>query len=354
MKNVEEFEVGIVGKGKMGTNLFFYFLDFDFPLKWICRNKDEVTYLTDQVQKKLSRSVRLELIDNELYQKRLEQVQVSNRLDELSNCDLVIETISEELQKKQVLFKKLDDKVRENCVLTSNSSSFLPTEWYKGGKNPDRIAGLHFFFPVTVKNIVEIITTDRTARKVIDTIQYFLSIINRKSFILTEESAFLLNRLFLDFQAGAYRILLEYDLSYAELDEIVKEEFFPVGVFEFFDHVGNDIMYNSITGYCSRVKNPEFYKPLLKQLKELVREKKLGIKTKCGFYSYSGRSMNEVTDSRKATLSPGDKRSIIGRLRKWYLDSATLFVSKGYCTRNEMNYAVKEYMNCEKGPFEFS
>ena len=354
MKPMAEFEIGIIGKGKMGTNLFFYFLDFDFPIKWICRNAKDIPYLTKKVQNKLSRSVKLGVMDRNRYQKRLEKIQISHRLDDLKNCRLVIETVTEEIQVKQLLFRELDRLVSEDCILTSNSSSILPGEWYRGGERPERIAGLHFFYPVSVKNIVELITTNLTGKEVVETICHFLSYINCKSLVLTEESAFLLNRLFLDFQAGAFHVLKEYHLSLRTLDNLIKEEFFPVGVFEFFDHVGIDVMYNSIRRYSSRLKNRDFYQPMIHQLNELIQQKRLGVKTQHGFYSYQDKPSDQVTDSHRERLSSAEKKSIIRRLKKWYLDTAILFTLKGYCTRDEMDNAVKEYMSCEKGPFELS
>lgn len=346
-----DFKVGIIGRGKMGTSLFHYLLDFNLPLVWICRTNNDKLRLKRSFEKKIKRLLNNEIIDREKYMYRLENTWLSNSVVDLSDCNLIIESISEDLKYKQQLFSELDNKINEDCIFASNSSSILPSDWYTGKIRSAKTIGLHFFYPVSMKNIVEVILTNDTYRETLEFVKRFLRFINRRYILLNEESAFLLNRLFLDFQAGAYLILKENQYSVKGLDDLIRKNFFPLGVFEFFDHIGIDVVYKSIKNYTVYSENKSLYQPLLDHMAELVKENKLGIKTSHGFYKYPGENQSKYSQVRG--INRKYEESVIRRLRKWYLEAANRFVNKGYCKKNKLNYAVKEYMNCEKGPFEY-
>lgn len=347
-----DFHVGVVGKGKMGSSLFGYLLDFDFPVVWICKKENEVKELENQVRKRWSRSFRTGLIDRDRYENRISQIRVSHLPQELMDCSLIIETITENIFPKQKLFETLDRIVNADCIFASGSSSISPEDWYLEGERKDKVVGMHFFYPVPFSNIVELIITRNTSKQTLQTSRQFLNLVKKRFMLQKGEAAFLLNRVFLDFQAGAYQICKENSLSYREMDDLIVRDFFPVGVFELFDRVGIDVIHFSVNRYTEKAENQEFYQPLLDHLERLVENKRLGIKTGQGFYTWKGQqiiSSDKRDRNSEADAFPG---SISLRLKEWYVKAATRFVEQGYCTKSELNYAVKEYMNCDKGPFE--
>ncbi len=350
--NPVDFQVGIVGKGKMGTSIFHYLLDFDFPLVWVCKTKHDVAELEKQIRKKWSRRLRAGVIDRDRYENRLNKIRVSHLHQKLAQCNLIIETITEDLGMKRKLFETLDRVVNNNCIFSSCSSSIPPEDWYPDGKRKDKVIGMHFVYPVPFANIVELIITGETSRLTLQSSRLFLNQLNKKFILQQGESSFLLNRVFLDFQAGAYRLCIENNLSFFEMDDLIVKNFFPVGVFEFFDRIGIDVIHNSIDRYTRKVKNREFYEPLLNHLKEMVIKNRLGMKTARGFYEWNvQQKVIPVSNNQKSNPGMFDG-SIIEKLKSWYVDVAMQFIEQGYCTKEELTFGVKEYMNCEKGPFE--
>jgi len=350
MKGID-FNVGVIGSGKMGTSLVGFLLDFGIPVTWICEEKKWVEELRNLVEKKITRSLKAGIIDRNEYKNRLKTIVVSHSLQELKKCNLIIETITEDINRKQKLFEKLDLIAKEDCIFASNSSSISPENWYLDGKRKDRIVGMHFFSPVPFTNIVELITTRNTSQNTLQTACDFLNLVNKKFMIQEGESAFLLNRVFLDFQAGAYRLCKENSLSFGEMDKLIVRDFFPVGVFELFDRVGIDVIHFSIKRYTENAGNKEFYRPLLDQMGTMIESNILGMKTGQGFYSWEGQQIviPEKGDQSQETNIPD---MVSFQLKEWYIKAAKTFVEKGYCTKSDLDYAVKEYMNCDKGPFE--
>lgn len=350
--NPGDFCVGIVGKGKMGTSLFNCLLDFEFPLVWVCKEKEDVEELEKQVRKRWRRTFRAGVVNRDWYANRLDQIQVSHSPDKLVACNLIIETITEDLFLKRQLFETLDRVTNSDCIFASCSSSIPPEEWYLDGRRKDKAVGMHFFYPVPFTNIAELIITRDTSRITLHYSQFFLQHIHKKFLLQQGESAFLLNRVFLDFQAGAYRLCEEKNLSFPEMDDLIVKEFFPVGVFEIFDRVGIDVILNSIDRYTKNEKNRDFYQPLLNYLEKMVRENRLGMKTAHGFYRWEAQQRITPDNGHPENTIDANTGPITERLKGWYMDAAARFVEQGYCSKKELTFAVKEYMNCEKGPFE--
>ena len=337
------YKIGIIGAGKMGTDIFYYLNNFNYSLVWICKSDKEKLIKT--FNKKVKRLYNNELINKDAFDFKMNTTIISNALQDLSHCDIIIEAISESRELKVQLFRELDTVANKDCIFASNSSSILPSKMYPCNERKDKFIGLHFFYPIRLKNIVEVIKTDSTCTKTIKEVKSFLSAIKRFYLILPEQGAFILNKLFLDFQAGAYQIYQENVLGIKEIDELIKKNIFPVGVFEFFDNVGIDVMLTSVRNYTEDMNNKEFYQPLINKFQQLVDEHKLGVKTGCGFYNYNKNK--EERYEEKITKSINNKsynNEVINKLKHLYLNSAFKIIEKGFCTEQELEHCVKEYM----------
>src|SRR5271157_1619963 len=135
--------IGIIGEGKMGTNLLYYLLDMDLNLTWVCSQDADPEKLRRTFNKRLKRSLEAGIFDMDKFQCVQERLTISNTLNDAANCELIIETINEELQAKQNLFKLLDTIVSPGCILTSNSSSINPSCLIPSENRKDKFAGLH-------------------------------------------------------------------------------------------------------------------------------------------------------------------------------------------------------------------
>lgn len=345
--------IGVIGEGKMGTDIFYYLNDFDFQLIWIYKEKNIKDELIKKFNKKLNRLLNSNIIDQEKYNFKLNNTIISDDINHLSNCDFIIEAIFEDIDKKRKLFNELDKILKTNCILATNSSSLIPSKLLINKNRIDKIIGLHFFYPIKYKNIVEFITTKHTQENIINLVKDLLTKINISHLLLDEENAFPLNKIFLDFQALAYNIYQEGILTFNEIDELVKENIFPIGVFEFFDSVGNEIMLASIKNYIENYNNKDFYMPLINKLEELVKQNKLGIKTNHGFYDYSNNEKERKIQNDNKNINQY-KTAIINKLKYTFINSSYKYAENKICTLEEIEYAMKEYMGIEKGPVELS
>lgn len=348
---IKQLTIGIVGEGKMGTNLFYYLLDFGFKLIWICHPSANIDKIRNTFEKKIKRSFDNGLMDEQHVTFLQNSTVISSDPAVLYPCDLIIEAISEDLELKKELFHAIDPVVSSNCILASNSSSIRPSELIPSEARKDKFIGIHFFYPIALKNIVEFITTADTSRKTKDFIKNFLNTIKRNWILLKEKNSFILNKIFLDFQNEAYLIVREGPLTFPQLDAIVKEFFFPVGVFEFFDSVGIDTMLTSIRNYVRGYPHEDYYKPLIEKLESMISEGKPGQRSQSGFYGYP----KENNDINFAFLKDPKVQPLIEdtikRLTFSYISAAKRYTMQSRCSTEEINNALKEYFGIEKGPF---
>jgi 3-hydroxybutyryl-CoA dehydrogenase len=344
-------KIGVIGEGKMGSSIFLYLNGFDFRLTWLCSSEPEAEKARKTIRKKLKLQLQIGVLNEQEFESKTENSRVTSFAKELEDCDLIIEAVSEDIDVKRNLIESIDKIVNERCIITSNSSSFRPSQLITSGNRRDKIAGLHFFFPVNLKNTVELITGAYTSTETRETLDQFLFKIKKKPFHQDDANAFILNRLLVDFQAEAFNIVNEKRLSFTEIDEIVKNRFFPVGVFEFFDHVGIDVMLSSIRSYTHNCINKEFYEPLFLKLEELTEMNHLGMKTKHGIYNYSDQQEEAVQPRLENEKLTEYKNNVAERLWGHYIGSVNSVLDSGICSRDELALHVKDYMGMDRDPF---
>lgn len=334
--------IGIIGEGKMGTSLFLYLLGFDFRLTWICSSEEGMEKALKAIGKKL-RSHRAggALTDTE-YDKKVVMTRVFCHLQDIGDPELVIEAIPEDPEAKKRLFVQLDEILPPGSILASNSSSILPSALVPSASRKSRVAGLHFFFPVNLKKTVERVAGPGTSKETLQTLHSFLISIDKKPLNQNENNAFILNRTLLDLQAGAYQILQEGRLSMKEIDGLVREKLFPIGIFDFFDHVGIDVMLSSIKRYSPLEKDPGFYAPLIRRMEELVSQGRLGLKTRMGFYDHC----QPVTPDHRQ-IDPPVRLDAEKRLRNYFLASVQSVLDRGDIGKEELSEALADYLGTD-------
>lgn len=341
--------ITVIGEGKMGTSLFFYLHEFNYHLTWLC-SSDFAKEKTDKLLRRKLKHLFLNGIYSEADQSAiLECRKVTASIEDLGNCDLIIEAISENTEAKRKLFQSLHKIAKPECLFATNSSSVIPSQLMVPESRKDKTAGMHFFFPVTLKNSVELITSSSTSRDTRETLLQFLVDINKKPFLQNESDAFILNRIFLDFQSCAFRLLSDTILSCAEIDALVKQHMFPLGVFEFFDHVGIDIMLSSVATYTQNSDNLEFYSPMIKKLEEMVQRNFLGVKTGKGFYEYPNKAvLKQVVGNG---LSAVKQRTVKDQLWLHYISSVSRVIEGDICSRDDLAGHVRDYLGIDRDPF---
>jgi len=200
----------------------------------------------------------------------------------LSTADLVIEAVTENLKLKQDLFKRCDDECPEKTILATNTSTLRVTDIMKDIKRQDRTGGLHFFNPVPVMKLLEIIKTDHTSPETFDAMTAWGRAIGKHTVACRDTIGFIVNRLLGPYIQEAIAMVERGDATFEDVDVAMKlGAGYPMGPFQLLDYTGLDL-HKFIN------ENPDH--PFRKQselINKLVDEGKLGVKTGEGFYKYS-------------------------------------------------------------------
>ncbi|MDR2245382.1 MAG: 3-hydroxyacyl-CoA dehydrogenase family protein [Treponema sp.] len=216
----------------------------------------------------------------------LERIIPVTALPELGDVDLVIEAVPENLEIKRQLFCELDSICKPETVFASNTSSISITQLAASSGRPDRFCGLHFFNPVPVMKLVEIISGLLTGQDVIDTVRAFAEGIGKAPVLVKKDRpGFIVNRLLVPYLNEAVRILEEGIATAEDIDKAVEFGLnYPLGPFKMLDTGGIDLTV-TVLDYFKDEYNDNSYAPRA-TLKQLLRAGKLGRKSGEGFYKY--------------------------------------------------------------------
>ncbi|NXT75042.1 HCDH protein, partial [Zapornia atra] len=202
------------------------------------------------------------------------------------STDLVIEAIVENQELKNELFKRLDKFAPEHTIFASNTSSLQITQLANSTTRQDRFGGLHFFNPVPMMKLVEVIKTPMTSQKTFESLVDFSKALGKSPVSCKDTPGFIVNRLLVPYMMEAVRLFERGDASKEDIDVAMKlGAGYPMGPFELLDYVGLDTSKYIIDGWHSLEPNNPLFAPS-PLLDKLVEEKKLGKKTGEGFYKY--------------------------------------------------------------------
>ena len=207
---------------------------------------------------------------------------------DLADCDLVVEAIVENLDVKKALFAELGKIVKKEGIFASNTSSFPISEMAAVSGRPDRFVGLHFFNPVQLMKLVEVVRTDKTNEDVVAQARAFGEACGKSPITCKDTPGFVVNRLLVPYMAEAMKLAERGDASIPDIDVAMKLGCgYPMGPFELTDYVGLDTTLSILQGWVKRYPNdPAFAIPKLLEAK--VKEGKLGRKSGQGFYTWQG------------------------------------------------------------------
>lgn len=281
-------KIGVVGAGAMGNGIAQ--LAAQIGCEVVMRDiKDEfVERGMKSIDRFLSRSVDKGKMDAGEKGSILGRIKGTTDMSMLKDMDFVIEVVIEDLELKKSVFKELDELCRPEVILATNTSSMSITEIASATSRPDKVCGMHFFNPVPLMRLVEIIrgysTTDETVVAATDLAKKM----GKTTVEVKKDSpGFIVNRIMIPHMLEAIKMFEEGIASTEDIDTAVKNGLnYPMGPFELMDLTGIDICY-FVTEYFYKELNKESKWVSPNLLKTMIRAGKLGRKTGGGWYDYS-------------------------------------------------------------------
>jgi 3-hydroxybutyryl-CoA dehydrogenase len=214
------------------------------------------------------------------------RIRGTTRQQDLADCDIIIEAVIENLDEKKKMYSALDGIVKKDAIFASNTSSISITELLTSTKRPERFIGLHFFNPVPLMQLVEVVRTIATAAEVYDTAYEFGKKLGKVPVRTSDKTGFIVNRLLVPYLLDAIRAYEEGVGSIDDIDSAMKLGCgYPMGPFTLLDFVGLDTTYYITQVMYDEFKERRFASPPL--LKRLVMAGWYGRKSGKGFYDYS-------------------------------------------------------------------
>jgi len=209
----------------------------------------------------------------------------TNKLD-LADRDIIIEAIIENVEEKKMMYASIDGIVKKDAIFASNTSSISITELLTSTKRPERFVGLHFFNPVPLMRLVEVVRTIATSAEVYDSAYEFAKKLGKVPVRTSDKTGFIVNRLLVPYMLDAVRAYEEGVGSIEDIDNAMKLGCgYPMGPFTLLDFVGLDTTYYITHVMFDEFKERRFASPAL--LKRLVMAGWYGRKTGKGFYDYA-------------------------------------------------------------------
>lgn len=229
----------------------------------------------------------------------LQHIRGTTQLAEIATADLIIEAAPEQLQLKQELLREVEALSGGGFIFATNTSSLSITEIAKASERPDRVVGLHFFNPVHLMRLVEIVVGKATGDDTVETVREVSRRLRKEPIVVNDVPGFASSRLGVVLGLEAMRMLEQGVASAHDIDTAMELGYnHPMGPLKLTDHVGLDIRLN-IAEYLYRELGSETFRPP-EVLRRLVKEGKLGKKTGEGFYNWSEEN---VTSNQRSAIS---------------------------------------------------
>jgi 3-hydroxybutyryl-CoA dehydrogenase len=278
-------KVGVVGCGLMGSGIAQVAAQAGFPVVVREVSQHLVDRGVQSIEKNLGRMVEKGTLAPAERDEVRGRLRGTTNLDDLQSCDLIIEAIVEQLPAKRELWSALDNVCTKGTIFASNTSSLSITEMASFTQRPDRFLGLHFFNPVPVMKLVEVIRTIATEPKVLEEVLAFAAKLGKTAVRTTDRTGFIVNRLLVPYLLDAVRALEEGVASVEDIDNSMKLGCgYPMGPLTLLDFVGLDTTYYIANIMFDEFKEKRFASPPL--LKRMVLAGWHGRKTGRGFYDY--------------------------------------------------------------------
>ena len=277
--------VGIIGSGIMGSGIAEVAGKAGFEVVLRSRSEASADAMVAGLEKSLAKQVERGKLDDADRAATLGRVRAVSDLGELAECDLVIESIVEDLPTKKHLFNELDRICSDGAILATNTSTLPVVEMAMETGRPDRVCGIHFFNPAPMMALVEIVRAITSSDETIDAARAFAETCGKKPVLVKDQAGFIVNALLFPYLNNAVRLFDAGVATRDDIDEAMKGGCnFPMGPLALLDLVGLDTSLAILEALYAEFKDPNYAPAPL--LRRMVTAERLGRKTAFGFYDY--------------------------------------------------------------------
>jgi 3-hydroxybutyryl-CoA dehydrogenase len=277
--------VAVVGAGFMGTGIAESVAVAGMPV--IVRDVDEASLVRagERIEASLARAVRGGKLDDDSAQAVRERIELTTSLETVGQADLVVEAVPEDARLKLEVMGAIDRVVSDGAIVASNTSSIPIAELAQAVSDPSRVLGLHFFSPVPVMMLVEVVVALDTSEATITRARQFVERLGKRPIETKDRSGFIVNMLLVPYLMAAVRM---YEDGFASRDDIDNGMKLgcghPMGPLTLCDFIGLDVLYAVCDSLYEEFKRDEYAPPPL--MKRMVASGRLGRKSGRGFYEY--------------------------------------------------------------------
>ncbi len=280
--------VGIVGSGIMGSGIAEVAAKTGHDVILRSRKQESADAMVAGLEKSLAKQVERGKLSEEDRDAAVARVSATSSLADLKDCDLVIESIVEDLATKKELFNELDRIVKDSAILATNTSTLPVIEMAMETGRPDKVCGVHFFNPAPMMALVEIVRPLTASDDTIKVVTDFAETCGKQAVEVIDQAGFIVNNLLFPYLNNAVRMFENGVATKEGIDEAMKGGCnFPMGPFALLDLVGLDTSLSILDALYEEFKDPNYAaRPLLRRM---VAADQLGRKSGKGFYDYAKR-----------------------------------------------------------------
>ena len=274
---------GVVGSGTMGGGIAMNFANAGIPVIVLDQDEKNLERGIGVIEKNYQMMVDRGRLSQEMKDGVMSLITPSLNYEDLGDCDIVVEAVYENLELKQEIFKKLDDVVKGDAILASNTSGLDIDAISSVTERPDKVVGTHFFSPANIMRLLEIVRGEKTSKETLATIMKLGKIIKKAAVMSLNAPGFIGNRMLFGYTQQANMLLLEGALP-NQVDTALESFGMNMGPFRMMDLVGLDL------GWRAR-KLAKLETPLTNKIADaLCEQERFGQKNGKGFYNYSDGS----------------------------------------------------------------
>jgi 3-hydroxybutyryl-CoA dehydrogenase len=278
-------KVGVVGLGTMGAGIAQVCVQAGIETVGREVTNELGEAARDRIDHYLGRGVEKGRLSEDERAAALERLTTTTRVEDLADCDLVIEAVVEELEAKRALFADLDRLVRPDAVLATNTSALSVTEIAEATDRPERVVGMHFFNPAPVLPLVEVVRTEQSSDEAVETAYVFAERIGKQPIRCGDTPGFVVNRILIPLLNDCVRVLDEAGVTPEDLDTAMTAGLnWPIGPCALIDLIGVDVHVHASEALRSALGEARMEPPA--RLRQMLEEGRLGRKSGAGFFAY--------------------------------------------------------------------